>query len=64
MIATGISKSSHKFIIMCNYIIICMHAGVYQYVSGAFVGYHAVKMIGWGVENGTPFWYKYSYVYV
>lgn len=30
--------------------------GVYQHVTGAPLGGHAVKMIGWGVENGTPYW--------
>ena len=33
-----------------------IHVGVYQHVTGRLVGYHAVKMIGWGTENGTPFW--------
>lgn len=31
-------------------------SGVYQHVSGAALGGHAVKMIGWGVEDGTPYW--------
>jgi cathepsin B len=31
-------------------------SGVYHHVSGSFVGYHAVKIIGWGVNNGTPYW--------
>jgi cathepsin B len=31
-------------------------SGVYQHVSGSELGGHAVKMIGWGVENGTPYW--------
>jgi cathepsin B len=30
--------------------------GVYQHVSGKSLGGHAVKMIGWGVDNGTPYW--------
>uniref|UniRef100_A0A646QG84 CathepsinB n=1 Tax=Hemiscolopendra marginata TaxID=943146 RepID=A0A646QG84_9MYRI len=30
--------------------------GVYQHVTGAALGGHAVKMIGWGEENGTPYW--------
>ncbi|KAG8223838.1 hypothetical protein J437_LFUL007859 [Ladona fulva] len=30
--------------------------GVYQHVSGEFLGYHAVKIIGWGTENGIPYW--------
>jgi len=31
-------------------------SGVYQHVSGGFLGGHAVKMLGWGVENNTPYW--------
>ena len=32
-------------------------SGVYQHVSGKYLGGHAIKMIGWGVdENGTPYW--------
>jgi len=31
-------------------------SGVYQYTSGSLLGGHCVKMIGWGVENGTPYW--------
>jgi cathepsin B len=30
--------------------------GVYQHVAGEALGGHAVKMLGWGVENGTPYW--------
>ena len=32
--------------------------GVYQHVSGDELGGHAVKMIGWGVDNstGVPYW--------
>ncbi len=31
-------------------------SGVYQHVKGRSLGGHAVKMIGWGVENGTNYW--------
>ena len=31
-------------------------SGVYQHVTGRSLGGHAIKMIGWGVENGTPYW--------
>lgn len=31
-------------------------SGVYQHETGAALGGHAVKMLGWGVENGTPYW--------
>lgn len=30
--------------------------GVYQHVTGKYLGGHAIKMIGWGVDNGTPYW--------
>jgi len=30
--------------------------GVYQHVTGSNLGGHAIKMIGWGVDNGTPYW--------
>ena len=32
------------------------YSGVYQHVSGKLIGGHAVKMIGWGIENDTPYW--------
>ena len=31
-------------------------SGVYHHVSGSAQGGHAVKIIGWGVENGTSYW--------
>lgn len=31
-------------------------SGVYQHKTGKSLGGHAIKMIGWGVENGTPYW--------
>jgi len=31
-------------------------SGVYQHKTGKSLGGHAIKMIGWGVDNGTPFW--------
>lgn len=30
--------------------------GIYVHTAGDELGGHAVKMIGWGVENGTPYW--------
>jgi len=29
---------------------------VYEHKTGGYLGGHAVKMTGWGVENGTPYW--------
>jgi len=31
-------------------------SGVYHRVSGSYLGGHAVKMIGWGVEDDVPYW--------
>ncbi|XGW21937.1 hypothetical protein V3C99_004697 [Haemonchus contortus] len=31
-------------------------SGIYKYTAGNLLGYHAVKMIGWGNENGTDYW--------
>jgi len=31
-------------------------SGVYQHKTGKSLGGHAIKMIGWGVDNGTPYW--------
>ncbi|GAB1606663.1 cathepsin B-like [Argonauta hians] len=31
-------------------------SGVYQHVEGEFLGGHAVKILGWGTEDGTPYW--------
>ena len=30
--------------------------GIYRHVSGGLAGWHAVPIIGWGVEEGTNFW--------
>uniref|UniRef100_A0A8R1DZE2 Pept_C1 domain-containing protein n=1 Tax=Caenorhabditis japonica TaxID=281687 RepID=A0A8R1DZE2_CAEJA len=31
-------------------------SGVYKHTAGGPLGGHAVKIIGWGQENGTPYW--------
>jgi cathepsin B len=31
-------------------------SGVYVHTSGGELGGHAVKYVGWGVDNGTPYW--------
>lgn len=31
-------------------------SGVYQHTTGRPLGGHAIKIIGWGVENNTPYW--------
>nr|AFM37365.1 cathepsin B2 [Dictyocaulus viviparus] len=30
--------------------------GIYKHTAGSYLGGHAVKMIGWGTENGIPYW--------
>nr|AAV65884.1 cathepsin B1 isotype 4 precursor [Trichobilharzia regenti] len=31
-------------------------SGIYKYMTGAEIGEHAVRIIGWGVEKKTPYW--------
>ncbi|XP_072545980.1 cathepsin B-like [Salminus brasiliensis] len=31
-------------------------SGVYQHLRGSAVGGHAIKILGWGEEDGTPYW--------
>jgi len=31
-------------------------SGIYKHVYGAVVGGHAVKVIGWGTDDNTPYW--------
>jgi len=31
-------------------------SGIYHHVSGGMAGGHAVKLVGWGVENGVKYW--------
>ena len=30
--------------------------GVYQRTAGKLLGGHSIKILGWGVENGTDYW--------
>jgi cathepsin B len=30
--------------------------GVYKHITGQYLGGHAIKMLGWGVENGEDYW--------
>eukprot|EP01013_Petalomonas_cantuscygni_P018723 TRINITY_DN36236_c0_g1_i1.p1 TRINITY_DN36236_c0_g1~~TRINITY_DN36236_c0_g1_i1.p1 ORF type:complete len:335 (-),score=31.82 TRINITY_DN36236_c0_g1_i1:181-1185(-) len=30
--------------------------GIYRHVSGALMGGHAVRLVGWGTANSTPYW--------
>lgn len=31
-------------------------SGVYQHKTGKYLGGHAIKMVGWGVDNGVKYW--------
>ena len=31
-------------------------SGIYQHVEGGYLGGHAVKLVGWGVEDGVEYW--------
>ena len=31
-------------------------SGIYHHVSGAYLGGHAIKLVGWGVDEGVPYW--------
>lgn len=30
--------------------------GIYHHVVGTAAGGHAVKIVGWGIENGVKYW--------
>jgi len=31
-------------------------SGIYTHVGGNLLGFHAVKIVGWGQENGVNYW--------
>jgi len=31
-------------------------SGVYAHTTGSELGGHAIKILGWGTDNGTPYW--------
>lgn len=31
-------------------------SGVYHHVTGKNLGGHSIKILGWGVDQGTPYW--------
>ena len=39
-----------------------MYAGVYEHKTGQYLGGHAVKILGWGVENEVPYWWDLLFV--
>lgn len=32
------------------------HVGVYRHTTGSMLGGHAIRVLGWGVEDGTDYW--------
>ncbi len=34
-----------------------MIAGIYEHKKGHFVGGHAVKVVGWGIESDIKYWH-------
>lgn len=46
-----LEAQSFTFYIQCH-----VTVGVYQHVTGGVLGGHAIKILGWGEENGTPYW--------
>ncbi|GBN16180.1 Cathepsin B [Araneus ventricosus] len=35
---------------------ITYRSGVYRHVTGEEMGDHSIRILGWGTENGTPYW--------
>ena len=33
-----------------------VYVGVYKHTTGAMLGGHAIRILGWGVENGMDYW--------
>ena len=31
-------------------------SGVYKHTTGSYAGGHAIKVLGWGVDNGNSYW--------
>ena len=41
---------------MCVFVHVHVCVGVYRHTSGSVLGGHAVKILGYGVENGEKYW--------
>ena len=51
LIGAGKSIKIHRVNTFSYYI-----SGVYHHVTGAYLGGHAIKLLGWGTENKTDYW--------
>jgi cathepsin B len=32
------------------------YGGIYTHVAGALLGSHGIKIVGWGIKEGTKYW--------
>ena len=46
-----VEASFHVYADFENYV-----SGIYHHITGSSLGGHAVRITGWGVENGTAYW--------
>lgn len=53
LITSGQRMKRH-FRLTIFFVFICL--GVYQHTSGLPLGGHAIKILGWGTEDGKPYW--------
>jgi cathepsin B len=51
MLGGPVEASFEVFDDFANYV-----SGIYHFVSGVSHGGHSVKIVGWGLENGTKYW--------
>ena len=50
------SVASDLMVPTCVSCVLFLSPGVYQHVSGSAVGRHAIKILGWGEEDGVSYW--------
>lgn len=51
------TAATHTFAcVSFNLLQFCYQSGVYRHVTGKRVSGHAVRIFGWGTENGVPYW--------
>jgi len=52
LVSVTFNLATYTLVLTCSVHIL----GVYQHKSGSYLGGHAIKILGWGVEDGTPYW--------